>query len=86
MPQRSIRFSDRVLKEVETVWRTRGFASPTAFIRYAVKQELSERQEGLTGAEERIAATLIQVRKDVFRVGGRSKHYLPTSILWRRPC
>jgi hypothetical protein len=34
-----------------------------------VKQELSERQEGLTGAEERIAATLIQVRKDVFRVG-----------------
>jgi antitoxin HicB len=68
MPQRSIRFSDRVLKEVDTVWRTRGFASPTAFIRYAVKQELSERQEGLTGAEERIAATLIQVRKDVFRV------------------
>ncbi|HEY3458819.1 MAG TPA: hypothetical protein VGK64_29820 [Bryobacteraceae bacterium] len=52
-----------------TVSRTRGFASPTAFIRYAVKQELSERQEGLTGAEERIAATLIQVRKDVFRVG-----------------
>jgi len=69
MPQRSIRFSDRVLKEVDTVWRARGFASPTAFIRYAVKQELSERQEGLTGAEERIAATLIQVRKDVFRVG-----------------
>ncbi len=69
LPQRSIRFSDRVLKEVDTVWRTRGFASPTAFIRYAVKQELSERQEGLTGAEERIAATLLQVRKDVYRVG-----------------
>lgn len=34
-----------------------------------LKQELSERQEGLTGAEESIAATLIQVRKDVFRVG-----------------
>jgi hypothetical protein len=62
-------FSERVLKEVDTVWRTRGFASPTAFIRYAVKQELSEWQEGLTGAEERIAATLTQVRKDVFRVG-----------------
>jgi len=70
MPQRSIRFSDCVLKEVDTVWRTRGFASPPAFIRYAVKQELSERQEGLTGAEERIAATLIQVRKDVFRTSG----------------
>jgi metal-responsive CopG/Arc/MetJ family transcriptional regulator len=40
MPQRSIRFSDHVLKEVDTVSRTRGFVSPTAFIRYAVKQEL----------------------------------------------
>ena len=29
---------------------------------------MSERQEGLTGAEERIGATLNQVRKDVFRV------------------
>jgi metal-responsive CopG/Arc/MetJ family transcriptional regulator len=61
MPQRSIRFSERVSKEVDTIWRRRGFASATAFIRYAVEQELSERQEGLTGAEERIAATLTQV-------------------------
>ena len=68
MPQRSIRFSEQVSKEVETISRTRGFASTTAFIRYAVERELSERQEGLTGAEERIAATLNQVRKDVFRV------------------
>ena len=68
MPQRSIRFSERVSKEVDTISRTRGFASATAFIRYAVEQELSERQEGLMGAEERIAATLNQVRKDVFRV------------------
>jgi hypothetical protein len=68
MPQRSIRFSERVSKEVDTISRARGFASATAFIYYAVQQELSERQEGLTGAEERIAATLNQVRKDVFRV------------------
>jgi hypothetical protein len=68
MPQRSIRFSDRVSKDVDDVSRARGFASATAFIRYAVDQELSDRQEGLTGAEERIAATLNQVRKDVFRV------------------
>jgi hypothetical protein len=68
MPQRSIRFSDRVSNDVDDVSRARGFASATAFIRYAVDQELSDRQEGLTGAEERIAATLNQVRKDVFRV------------------
>jgi hypothetical protein len=29
MPQRSIRFSERVLKEVDAVSRTRGFASTT---------------------------------------------------------
>jgi hypothetical protein len=68
MPQRSIRFSEEVLKGVDTGSREHGFASATAFIRYAVEQELSERQEGLTGAEERIAATLNQVRKDVFRL------------------
>lgn len=68
MPQRSIRFSERVSKEVDDVSRARGFASATAFIRYAVEQELSERQAGLTGAEERIAATLNHVRKDVFRL------------------
>lgn len=68
MPQRSIRFSEEVLKGVDARSRAHGFASPTAFIRYAVEQELSERQEGLTGAEERIAATLNQVRKDVFRL------------------
>ena len=55
-------------KEVDDVSRARGFASATALIRYAVEQELSERQVGLTGAEERIAGTLNQVRKDVFRV------------------
>jgi hypothetical protein len=68
MPQRSIRFSDKVLQEVEAVSSNRGFASVTAFIRYAVQQELSARQEGFTGAEERLAASVEQVRKDVFRL------------------
>jgi hypothetical protein len=68
MPQRSIRFSERVSREVDSISGERGFKSPTAFIRHAVEQELAERQAGLTGAEERIAATLNQVRKDVFRV------------------
>lgn len=36
---------------------------------------ISERQEGLTGAEERVAGTLFQVRKGVFRVG-RAQHAL----------
>jgi hypothetical protein len=65
--QRAIRFSEKVTKEIEETSRQRGFASPTAFIRYAVEQELSCRQDGLTGAEERLAASIEQVRRDQFR-------------------
>jgi hypothetical protein len=68
MPQRSIRFSDKVMQELKAVSPKRGFASATAFIRYAVQQELSARQEGFTGAEERLAASVEQVRKEVFRL------------------
>ena len=68
MPQRSIRFSDKVMQDLTAVSSKRGFASATAFIRYAVQQELSARQEGLTGAEERLAASVEQVRKEVFRL------------------
>ena len=68
MPQRSIRFSDKVMQELKAVSSKRGFESATAFIRYAVQQELSARQEGLTGAEERLAASVEQVRKEVFRL------------------
>jgi len=68
MPQRSIRFSDKIMEELEAVSCKRGFASATAFIRYAVEQELSARQEGLTGAEERLAASVEQVRRELFRL------------------
>jgi Arc/MetJ-type ribon-helix-helix transcriptional regulator len=68
MKPRAIRFSEKTIKELEAIAKQRGFASPSAFIRYAVKQELGGREEGLTGAEERLAASLEQVRKDVFRL------------------
>lgn len=69
MSQRSVRFSDKIMREMKTASRTRGFESAAAFIRYAVEQELTARQEGLTGAEERLAASVEQVRKEVFRLG-----------------
>jgi hypothetical protein len=68
MPQRSIRFTEKLTKDIKAVSRDRGFSSETAFIRYAVGQEVSARQEGLTGAEERLAASLEQVRREVFRL------------------
>ena len=69
MPQRSIRFSEKILKETEATARARGFSSATTFIRYAVEQELAERQDGLTGAEARLAGSVEQVRRELFRLG-----------------
>jgi hypothetical protein len=66
--QRTIRFSEKVEKSIDEEAARRGFASPTAFIRYAVDQELAERQDGLTGAEERLAASIEQIRKDQYRL------------------
>src|SRR5260370_33160426 len=68
MRPRAIRFSEKTIKELEATGRQRGFASPSAFVRYAVKQELGGREEGLTEAEERIAASVAQGRRDLSRL------------------
>jgi len=52
----------------ETAAQQRGFASRSAFIRYAIDQELADRENGLTGAEERLAASIEQVRRDQYRL------------------
>jgi len=69
MAQRAIRFSDTTDQGIQEATRKRGFSSPTAFIRHSVEQELSVRREELVGAEERLAATIEQVRRDIFRLG-----------------
>jgi Arc/MetJ-type ribon-helix-helix transcriptional regulator len=66
--QRTIRLSENLKKSIDEVSGRRGFASPTAFIRYAVEQELSGRQDNLTGAEERVVASIEQVRREQFRL------------------
>lgn len=69
MPQRAIRFSETTDTGIQAATRKRGFSSPTAFIRHAVEQELSGRNEELVGAEERLAASIEQARREVFRLG-----------------
>jgi Arc/MetJ-type ribon-helix-helix transcriptional regulator len=69
MPQRSIRFSEQTDVKIQEAVRSRGFRSPTKFIRYAVDQELTGRGDSLTGTEERLAATIEQMRRELFRLG-----------------
>jgi hypothetical protein len=66
--QRTIGFSEKLAKEIDRVARERNFPSPTALLRYAVEQELTGRQDALSGAEERLAASIEQVRKDLYRL------------------
>ncbi len=66
--QRTIRLSEKLEKGVREAARQRGFASTSAFIRYAIEQELKNREEDLSGVEERIAASIVQERKDIFRL------------------
>ena len=66
--QRTIRLSESLQKAIDDAFDRRGFTSPTAFIRYAVEQELSGRQDKLAGAEERLVASIEQVRREQFRL------------------
>ena len=71
MPQRSIRFSETTGNQIDQAVKQGGFSSATAFIRYAVQQRLTARSDhgGESGAEERLAANLDQLRREVVRLG-----------------
>ncbi len=71
MPQRTIRFSEKTGNQINQAAEQGGFSSPTAFIRYAVGQQLTARAEhgGDSGPEERLAANLDQLRREVVRLG-----------------
>jgi hypothetical protein len=53
---------------VKRITEERAYLSPTAFMRAAIRNELSGRQGELTDAEQRIAATLERVSRDILRV------------------
>jgi hypothetical protein len=69
LAQRAIRFSETTDRGIQDATRKRGFSSPTAFIRHSVEAELSGRSEELVGAEVRLAASIEQVRQEIFRLG-----------------
>ena len=68
MQPRAIRLSEETMKAVEAASKERGFSSASAFIRYAVEQELAGRREELTGTEERLVGSIEQVRREQFRL------------------
>jgi hypothetical protein len=72
MAQRAIRFSETTYKGIREATEKRGFSSPTAFLRYAVEQELAGHKEQLMSAEGRLAARIEQAREIATALNHRS--------------
>jgi len=64
MPQRTIRFSETTLQQIQQAAKHKGFASTAAMIRHAVDQELTSGDS----VKQRIAATLYQIQGDLSRI------------------
>jgi len=69
MPRRTIRLTTDTDDRIQSAAKQRGYSSPSSFLRAAIQKELREREDGMIGAEERLAASIEQVRREVFRLG-----------------
>ena len=69
MPRRTIRLTTDTDDRIQSAAKQRGYSSPSSFLRSAIQKELGEREEGMIGTEERLAASIEQVRREVFRLG-----------------
>ena len=68
MPQRTIRLPEATKKQIEDPAERGGFSSPTAFIRYAIQQQLAAGSPQTDSSEERLRANLEQLRREVARL------------------
>jgi Arc/MetJ-type ribon-helix-helix transcriptional regulator len=69
MPRRTIRLTADIDERLQSTAKQKGYANPSAFLRAAIHHELSGREETMIGAEERLAASMEQMRREIFRVG-----------------
>src|SRR5271156_6059855 len=69
MPRRTIRLNADIDQRVQSTVKLKGYANPSAFLRAAIDHELSGREDKMIGAEERLAASMEQMRREIFRNG-----------------
>jgi Arc/MetJ-type ribon-helix-helix transcriptional regulator len=69
MPRRTIRLTPEADERLQSTAKLRGYANPSAFVRAAIDNELSGREDTMIGAEDRLAASMEQVRREIFRLG-----------------
>src|ERR1700685_1717104 len=69
MPRRTIRLTAGIDERVQSTAKQKGYANPSAFLRAAIDHELSGHEDTIIGSEERLAAGMEQMRRDIFRLG-----------------
>src|SRR5580704_89444 len=67
MPRRTIRLTADIDERFQSTAKQKGYANPSAFLRAAIEHELSGREDTMIGAEERLAASMEQMRREIFR-------------------
>src|SRR5271165_3880578 len=65
--KQTVRLSADEQAQMQRVAKERGYLSPTAFIRAAIRNEVTGRENELTESEQRTAATLERLSRDLFR-------------------
>ena len=67
MPKRTIRLTDVIDQRVQSAAKLRGYSTPSAFLRAAIKKDLNELGEA-SAPNEKILSSIREVRQDVRRV------------------
>ena len=62
---RGLRIDGMLIGRIESAARDGGFSSPTAFMRAAIERELAGRESGVDAAEDRIAASLDRLAREI---------------------
>lgn len=68
MPRRTIRLSADADERLQATAKVRGYANPSVFLRAAIDRELTEREDAIIRAEERLAASLEQMSREATRL------------------
>jgi Arc/MetJ-type ribon-helix-helix transcriptional regulator len=62
---RAARLEPELDRRIEVATKQGGFSNPSAFIRAAIERELAGRESGVDEAEERIAASLDRLMREI---------------------
>jgi len=62
---RGLRYDAELDKRIEAATKKGGFSSPSAFMRAAIERELASHESGVDAAEQRIAASLDRMAREI---------------------